>query len=291
MMRSAILGAACFTLVTAAAFAQEKPAAFEVASIRKTDTQLPAGSKVGFQATGQQIRVTAMSIKDYLGIAYSMRPQQIEGPDWMGQERWDVSATIPEGASEKVPEMLATLLAERFKVKAHREKKELPVYALGVSKGGAKLTESAPDPNAATAPPDTVNVAGGGTGAGVNLDLGGGRSFTLANNQIQIRRMTMVDVAETLTRFMDRPVVDQTGLTKSYDITIDLTPEDYNAILIRSAVNAGVPLPPQALRILDNASPDTLSAPLSKFGLTLEARRAPLDVLVVDSASRTPTDN
>ena len=220
MMRSAILGAACFTLVTAAAFAQEKPAAFEVASIRKTDTQLPAGSKVGFQATGQQIRVTAMSIKDYLGIAYSMRPQQIEGPDWMGQERWDVSATIPEGASEKVPEMLATLLAERFKVKAHREKKELPVYALGVSKGGAKLTESAPDPNAATAPPDTVNVAGGGTGAGVNLDLGGGRSFTLANNQIQIRRMTMVDVAETLTRFMDRPVVDQTGLTKSYDMTL-----------------------------------------------------------------------
>ena len=291
MMRSAFLGAACFTLVASTAFSQDKPAAFEVASIRKTDTQLPAGSKVGFQATGQQIRVTAMSLKDYLGIAYSMRPQQIEGPDWMGQERWDVSATIPEGASSKVPEMLGTLLAERFKVKAHREKKELPVYALGVSKSGTKLTESAPDPNASAAPPDTVNVAGGGTGAGVNLDLGGGRSFTLANNRIQIRRMSMLDIAETLTRFMDRPVVDQTGLTKTYDLTVDLTPEDYNAILIRSAVNAGVPLPPQALRILDNASPDTLSAPLSKFGLTLEARRAPLDVLVVDSASRTPTEN
>ena len=291
MMRSVFLGAACVTLVAGAAFGQEKPAAFDVASIRKTDTQLPAGSKVGFQATGQQIRVTAMSIKDYLGIAYSMRPQQIDGPDWIGQERWDVSATIPEGASSKIPEMLATLLAERFQVKVHREKKELPVYALGVSKGGAKLTESALDPEAPAAPPDTVNVAGGGTGAGVNLDLGGGTTFTLANNRIQIRRMTMVDVAETLTRFMDRPVVDQTGLTKKYDLTVDLTPEDYNAILIRSAVNAGVPLPPQALRILDNASPDTLSAPLSKFGLTLEARRAPLDVLVVDSASRTPTEN
>ena len=290
-MRSALLGAACFTLVAASAFGQAKPAAFEVASIRRTNDQLPAGSKVGFQATGQQIRVTAMSIKDYLGIAYSMRPQQIEGPDWIGLERWDVSATIPEGASSKVPEMIGTLLAERFQLKFHREKKELPVYALGMSKSGTKLTESAPDPNAPAAPPDTVNVAGGGTGAGVNLDLGGGRSFTLANNKIQIRRMTMVDIAETLTRFMDRPVVDQTGLTKSYDMTIDLTPEDYNAILIRSAVNAGVPLPPQALRILDNASPDTLSAPLSKFGLTLDARRAPLDVLVVDSASRTPTEN
>ena len=291
MMRNSLLGAACLTLFASSAFAQDKPPAFEVASIRKTDTQLPAGSKVGFQATGQQIRVTAMSIKDYLGIAYSVRPQQIEGPEWIGRERWDVSATIPEGASSKVPEMLGTLLAERFQVKFHREKKELPVYALGMAKSGVKLTESAPDPNAAAAPPDTVNVAGGGTGAGVNLDLGGGRSFTLANNQIQIRRMTMLDIAETLTRFMDRPVVDQTGLTKNYDLTVELTPEDYNAILIRSAVNAGVPLPPQALRILDNASPDTLSAPLSKFGLTLEARRAPLDVLVVDSASRTPTEN
>ena len=291
MMRNSLLGAACLTLFASSAFAQDKPATFEVASIRRTDDQLPAASKVGFQATGQQIRVTAMSIKDCLGIAYAVRPQQIEGPEWIGRDRWDVSATIPEGASSRVPEMLGTLLAERFQVKFHREKKELPVYALGVSKSGTKLTESAPDPNAPAAPPDTVNVAGGGTGAGVNLDLGGGRSFTLANNQIQIRRLTMLDIAETLTRFMDRPVVDQTGLTKEYDLTVDLTPEDYNAILIRSAVNAGVPLPPQALRILDNASPDTLSAPLSKFGLTLEARRAPLDVLVVDSASRTPTEN
>src|SRR5262245_13729372 len=124
MMRSAILGAACFTLVAAFAFGQAKPAAFEVASIRRTNDQLPAGTKVGFQATGQQIRVTAMSIKDYLGIAYSMRPQQIEGPDWIGLEWWDVSATIPEGASSKVQEMLGTLLAERFQVKFHREKKE-----------------------------------------------------------------------------------------------------------------------------------------------------------------------
>lgn len=290
MMRSAILGAACFTLVAAAAFGQAKPAAFEVASIRRSDDQ-PAATKVGFQATGQQVRVTAMSIKDYLGIAYSVRPQQIEGPDWIGQDRWDVSATIPEGASSKVQEMLGTLLAERFQVKFHREKKELPVYALAVSKSGAKLTEAASDPNAPSAPPDTVNVVGGGSGSGVSLDLGGGSSFTLANNQIQIRRMTMLDVAETLTRFMDRPVIDQTGLVHRYDLTVDLPPDDYNAILIRSAVNANVPLPPQVMRILDNASPDALSAPLSKFGLTFDARRAPLDVLVIDSASRTPTEN
>ena len=290
-MTRTLLGAAALLLASTSAVAQP-PAAFEVASIRATNDQLPAGARVGFQATGQQVRVTAMTIKDYLGIAYTLRPQQIEGPDWIGQQRWDVSATIPDGVPpSKVPEMLQTLLAERFQLKFHRETKDLPVYALGASKSGIKLTESAPDPNAPATPPDTVNVVGGGTGAGVSLDLGGGSSFTLANNQIQVRRMTMADVAETLTRFVDRPVVDHTGLAKTYDLTLDLTPEEYNAVLIRSAVNAGVPLPPQAMRLLDNASPDTLSAPLSRFGLTFDAQRAPLDVLVVDSMARTPTEN
>ena len=56
-------------------------------------------------------------------------------------------------------------------------------------------------------------------------------------------------------------------------------------------MNAGVPLPPQAMRLLDNASPDTMSAPLSKFGLTFDARRAPLEVVVIDSVLKTPTEN
>jgi uncharacterized protein (TIGR03435 family) len=291
MTRMSLLGAACLTLVAATAFGQAK-VAFEVASIRPTDSELPAGARVGFQATGSQVRIGAMSIKDLLGIAYTLRPQQIEGPDWLGQQRWDVSATIPDGVpTSKVPDMLAALLVERFQLKFHREMRELPVYALGTAKAGAKVIESAPDPNAPAAPPDTVNVVGGGTGAGVSLDLGNGSSFTLANNKVQIRRMTMFDIAETLTRFVDRPVVDRTGLTKTYDLTLDLTPEEYGAILIRSAVNAGVQLPPQAMRLLDAASPDTLSSPLSRFGLTFDARREPLDVLVVDSSSKTPTEN
>ena len=271
-MRTATLGAACWLFVSAAAFAQTPRRSRSRRSVATSD-QLPVGARVGFQSTGTQVRITAMSIKDYLGIAYTLRPQQVEGPDWIGQQRFDVSATIPEGVPpSKVPEMLQTLLAERFQLKLHRETKDLPVYVLGVSKDGARLTESVPDPNAALTPPDTVNVTGGGTGAGVSLDLGRGSSFTLANNQIQIRRMAMADVAGDLTRFVDRPVVDQSGLTKTYDITLDLTPEDYTAVLMRSAVNAGVPLPPQAMRLLDTASPDTLSAPLSRLGTHLRAR-------------------
>jgi uncharacterized protein (TIGR03435 family) len=288
MMRTVLFGTACLVAFSAIALAQAK-AAFEVASIRPSAEQATS-VRVGFQATGSQVRVTGMSLKDYLVIAYGMRPQQIEGPDWIGQQRWDVVATIPEGAADKVPEMFQTLLAERFQLKLHRETKELPVYVLGVAKGGTKLTESKPDPNP-PAPSDTVTIAGGGNNATIGLDLGGGKSFTMESNQIQIRRMTMLDVAEVLTRFVDRPVVDHTGLAKTYDVSLDLTPEDFNAMRIRSAVNAGVALPPQALRLLDNASPDTLSAPLSRFGLTFDARRAPLEVIVIDSASRSPTEN
>src|SRR6185436_8101273 len=290
MMRTTLSAAGWLLVAASTAFAQAKPA-FEVASIRPSADQV-TGVRVGFQATGSQVRVTGMSIKDYVGIAFGTRPQQIEGPEWIGSQRFDVVATIPDGVpSSQVTAMLRTLLEDRFQLKVHRESKDLPVYVLGVSKAGARLTESKPDPNATAEPAGTVNVSGGGNNTGVGVNIGGGRSFAVADNQVQIRGMQMRDVAEVLTRFVDRVVVDQTGLTKTYDITLELTPDEFNAIRIRSAVNAGVPLPPQAMRLLDNASPDTLSAPLSKFGITFEAKKAPLDVVVIDSLLKTPTEN
>ena len=290
MMRTTLSAAGWLLVAASTAFAQAKPA-FEVASIRPSADQV-TGVRVGFQATGSQVRVTGMSIKDYVGIAFGTRPQQIEGPEWIGSQRFDVVATIPDGVpSSQATAMLRTLLEDRFQLKVHRESKDLPVYVLGVSKAGARLTESKPDPNATAEPAGTVNVSGGGNNTGVGVNIGGGRSFAVADNQVQIRGMQMRDVAEVLTRFVDRVVVDQTGLTKTYDITLDLTPDEFNAIRIRSAVNAGVPLPPQAMRLLDNASPDTLSAPLSKFGITFEAKKAPLEVVVIDSVLKAPTEN
>lgn len=289
MIRPVLSAVACVILLAGPAFGQTR-AAFEVASIRPVDD--PSAVRIGFQFTGSQVRIAAASVKDLLIVAYGMKPQQIEAPDWIGQLRFAITATIPEGVpGSKVPEMLQALLADRFQLQQHRETKDLPVYVLGVSKGGVRLTESVKDPNEAAAPPNTLTVSGTGNGSGVSLDLGSGRSFNLADNQIQIRGMTMRDIAETMTRFVDRPVVDQTGLTKTYDLTLDLTPEEYNAIRVRAAMNAGVTLPPQAMRVLDNVSPDTLSGPLSKFGLTFEARKSPLEVLVVESASRRPTEN
>jgi uncharacterized protein (TIGR03435 family) len=247
---------------------------------------------LGLRISGSQVRITAMSLKDYIGLAYAVKPFQIMGPEWLAQLRFDVAGKIPDGESaEKVNVMLQTLLADRFALELHRERRELPVYALTARDGGPKVTESAP--LAENPPPSAghVDVAASGTGRTVALDLGGGSSFNMANNRIEIRRMTMADAAEILERFVDRPVMDTTGLNGRYDLTLELTQEDYMVMLIRGAVNGGMPVGPQALRVLEGAPGDTLSGPLQKYGLKLDARRMPLEVLVVDAMRRTPTDN
>jgi uncharacterized protein (TIGR03435 family) len=281
----------CIVLLSGLVFAQASPS-FEVASIRPASEQINQVN-AGLRIAGSQVRVTAMSLKDYIGMAYGVRPQQIDGPDWLGQARFDLAATIPSGGSaEQFPEMMRTLLADRFHMKMHRESREFPVYALGVAKDGAKIQPTKVTPVEAMAEKaPAVNVAASGSGAGVAVDLGGGSSFTFGNNRLAATKMTMASYAELLTRFVDRAVIDQTGLTGEYDVVLDIAPEDYMGLMIRSAVNAGVTLPPQALRMLDGANTDPLSGPLRNVGLTLESRRAPLDVVVVDSIAKTPTEN
>ena len=80
-------------------------------------------------------------------------------------------------------------------------------------------------------------------------------------------------LAQTLTNWVGRPVVDRTNLEGFYDFTLELTPEDFQAMQIRSADTAGVALPQQALRILESNTLDSLHEWLRKIGLTLESRR------------------
>ena len=223
-------------------------------------------------------------------MAYRLRPQQISGPDSIAT-LYDISATIPAGVTQdKVPEMLQALFADRFQMKAHLEKKDAPVYALEVGKDGLKVNEVQLDPAAATAPGAT-NVQGVGAGNTVSLDGGDGSSFTLANNRVEVRRMTMDRFAGLATRFLDRPVVDFTGLPGRYDLTLDLAPEDYTAMMVRAAVGQGIQLPPQALQAMNLGSLNPLKPGMEKAGFRLDARNAPLDFLVVDSISKTPTEN
>ena len=95
-----------------------------------------------------------------------------------------------------------------------------------------------------------------------------------------------------LERYSDRQIVDMTGLTGSYTFAVDVTPEDYQAMMLRSMVLRGAKLPPEAQTMLDASPPSAaLSDALQQVGLKLDPRRAPLDTIVIDSALKTPTAN
>jgi uncharacterized protein (TIGR03435 family) len=278
----------------AAAFAQNAPRPeFEVATIRPSAQTSQDGVTAGFRIDGAQIHAAYLTLKDYIGVAYRVKLYQISGPDWIGSDRFDIAATLPAGVpTSQVPEMMQRLIEERFQVKMHRDKKDFPVYVLEVAKGGLKMPESAPDLDAANADAKApLNITGGGSAQGVSVNLGRGSSYTFSNNKFEAKRLTMAALAASLERFMDRPIVDMTDLKASYDLALDVTPEDYQAMLIRAAVTAGVVMPPQALRFLDGASVPSLFEAMQKLGLKLDARKAPLDLLVIDEARKTPTEN
>jgi uncharacterized protein (TIGR03435 family) len=293
-MNSAKIGIS-IVLGAATLFAQNPVRlSFEVASIRPSASTPPQGVTAGARIDGAQVRMSYLTLKDYAAMAYRLKLYQVSGPDWMGTDRFDIGATLPDGVlPAQLPDMMQTLLADRFQLRAHHEQKEFPVYALEVLKSGLKMTESPPNPELENVDPRAAQAfTGTGSNQGVSVNLGRGSSFTFANNKFEAKRVSMATLAATLERFLDRPVVDTTDLKGVYDLSVNVTEEDYRAMLIRSAVVAGVVLPPEVRRVLDGATaPGSLFDGLAKLGLRLDARRAPLDTLVVDSALKTPTEN
>ena len=273
----------------AAAAQAQSPARleFEVASVKPSKGAVDQVT-VGVHVDGAQVHIADLSLRDYVRIAYRVKLYQVTGPDALSG-RFNIDAKLPEGASrEQVPAMLQSLLASRFEMKVHRETKDFPVYALTASPSGVNLKESAPDPDAA---PGATNVSAAGSSGGVSLNFGHGSTFSFAAGKLTATKITMANFADTLSRFVDRPVVDRTGLTGSYDLSLEVTPEDYRTMLIQSAVSAGVQLPPPALRLLDGASDDSLYGGLRKLGLLLSPGKAPLEVLVVDHILKSPVEN
>src|SRR6478609_3819592 len=122
-----VSAAIAFLLAALAAFAQSGPQPkFEVASI-KVNKSGEAGGRFGGRPG--QIVVTNYTLRDIIRNAYGLQRYQIVGgPDWQAQDRFDITARAPEGSTQ--PQMLAmvqTLLADRFKLRVHRETRDLPV--------------------------------------------------------------------------------------------------------------------------------------------------------------------
>jgi uncharacterized protein (TIGR03435 family) len=94
-----------------------------------------------------------------------------------------------------------------------------------------------------------------------------------------------------LARFADRPVVDMTDLKGNYDFTMEFSPEDFRAMMIRATIAQGSVVSPEVLKLVDASSGDTLFNAVAKLGLKLEPRKAPIEILVIDQALKTPTEN
>jgi uncharacterized protein (TIGR03435 family) len=279
----------CAGVLLASATLVAQTPRFDVAAIRPSAPTPDATTSAGLRITGSQVRIVSLSLRDYVSMAYRVPPSQVSAPEWMAVTRFDITGNLPDGSTrEQVADMMRALLEERFQMKVHHEQREFPIYALVVDTSGPKLkaSEDVPAPAAAA-----IEVGGSGSAAGINIDLGNGTFLSLANNKLEAKKITMEQLAETLTRFTDRHVRDATSLGGRYDLAIDLTADEYQTTLIRSAVNAGVVLPPQALRLLDAGPANPLGPALQKAGLGFESRRAPLDVVIVDSTLKTPSDN
>jgi uncharacterized protein (TIGR03435 family) len=183
--------------------------------------------------------------------------------------------------------MLRTLLADRFKLKAHMETRELPIYALTVARGDGRLGPDLRPPSvdcpalraqraaaAKAAGPSAgqtvVMSAGQMTECGLSMAPapGGGMAF-------KAQGMTVESFARAVQTFVDRPVFDRSGLKGEYDIEVSFMPERFGPV--RS----------------DQASsdvPSIFTALQERLGLKLEATRGPLEVLVIDSVERPAED-
>jgi uncharacterized protein (TIGR03435 family) len=177
-------------LVLGPALAQSKATApeFDVASIKPAahDGLIENHTPSLNVEPGRNITFTNIALRDLIVLAYHVGIRQISGPDWL-TDRFDVVAKVPADATkDRIPLMLQTLLAQRFKLELHREQKTMQIYALEIAKGGPKLQESAPADK---------------TEAGCNRSFAESPGATLA---AVCRRMNSVDLAQQVRRVTSR---------------------------------------------------------------------------------------
>jgi uncharacterized protein (TIGR03435 family) len=307
---------------TPAPAAETKRWEFEVASIKPaapiTPEKVAKGQlHVGMTVDKARVDIGFLSLAELIPMAYRVKSYQVSGPSWMPQQRFDIVGKMPEGATrEQVPDMLQLLLADRFKLTFHRETKEHSMYALLVNKKGLKLKESQPDP-----PPAKIETADGGAPAdgappvknedrplsfksdakGMVLSGGGQKGqvrISKAEGGIRIEssKMTMEALAEALSRFVDKPVVDMTELKGDYEVALEISMADIMAMaraagqVIPGGPGGGEPSK-APLDTASDPSGNSIFDAIQKLGLKLEARKGPIEVLVIDHVEKSPTEN
>jgi uncharacterized protein (TIGR03435 family) len=292
------------------------PLSFEVASIKPVGPLdrdgLSSGMKPGISIDNDRVYIGSLSLMELICQAYEVsRNRVVGGPAWLSRqdaERFGIVAKMADGATRaQAPEMLQALLAARFQVVAHREKRDISVYALVVAKGGPKLEEAVPDPPApasvsgASETPQANQSATGDAASSKPGSAKGGERYSgyrwkasdNGQERFEYDSLTMERFAGLLSQYLDRPVVDQTGLKGNYQVSYEIDFKAYAmAMMNKQLMTIGKP----AVNPAEMEDPipdpgDAISSSVKKLGLKLESRVLPCDVLVIDRLEKTPTEN
>ena len=220
-----------------------------------------------------RLHIEGWPLRHLIAAAYRVRDDRVVGPPWMEERRFDIEAKLPEGAkADDAHEMLQSLLAERFGLELHRETRPQPGFALMVGKSGAKLEAFVPP---TVAPTESVTAeelqerqrqqAEQRSKAMQQQMRSGPRRPGMSRSSWQ--GMTTTDFADRLGPMVGGPVADETGLSGKYRFVVE------------------------TWRATDDDPGQTVFEAVEQLGLKLVPRKASVEVLVIDKASKTPSDN
>jgi uncharacterized protein (TIGR03435 family) len=226
---------------------------FEVASIKRnlsgsTDDRMNV-------APGGRLVATNIPIQTLIRNVYRVQYSQLAGgPEWLATERWDILGAGADAANmQEMLERIKALLRDRFKLALHTEMRDAPYYALVMARGDRR-----PGPLLHQDPTDCAALPAGDAGC----------AATRAGGALRMVGATLRDVAFSLSRMLDRPVVDETGLPGAYSFELTWDPNS-------GSVN----------RAADDRT-SLFTALQEQLGLRLDSRNGPVEFLVIDSAER-----
>jgi uncharacterized protein (TIGR03435 family) len=290
------LYACCFHVVCVASIlslgVSGQTPVFDVASVKRSPDALFGFPGVMLQPGG---RVTSpgTTVRQLILVAYGLQDLQlVGGPSWLGNDLYAIDARTVAGATRaNVRLMLRALLAERFQLTAHLERRELPVLALVLANRdgrlGPRLHRSGPEcapvkaPEGVPLPPPPPPGPGPGFTALLPQDpLGPTCGFVSFPGWMSGRRITMAHFVGPLTEVTRRIVADETGLVGEFDVDVTFMPDQPVAL-------NGAAAPP-SLAMSDR--PSLMTAIQEDLGLKLEPQRREVDVLVIDRIER-PSEN
>jgi uncharacterized protein (TIGR03435 family) len=281
LVRCTVLG------TTLIALGQGQSKMFEVASV-KVATSPGRIQMRGGPGTSDPGRISYNSVplKPLIFAAYSVADFQLKGPAWLESERYDISAVIPAGTSSRdFQAMMRQLMEDRFHLAVHRESKEVSGYRLVVGKKGPGLKAST-DESVSTGsaiPPHGAAKKGLGQDRFPQVAAPVGSPLILRMNgkvKLAVRQVTLPELAAILAAEVDRAVVDATGLSAKYDVTLYYVPEQPSRIQARAGVSQ------------EEVSGITLERAVEEqLGLRLEKGVVSIQYLVVDRVERIPAGN